>query len=439
MCNRETQDLTHVVVSVPCWVRLKGRLNGLSDLWSKKELWSSRLKIEELEAGRHDLYRQRHAHVLKHMRRAGATALLLLDSNDITYATGARNMTLFTMRTPARYLLVLGNGHTVLFEYMGCEHLADGLPTISEIRPALGLDIVSSGGRTAQSCARFAVEIASIICDFDPSIDRVHLDRFPWRTTDALRLQGFELADANEVLSPARAIKLAAEIPYFREAMTRIDAAVNRLETHAEPDRTESEVWAEFHYELMAKEGQYVSTRLFQSGANTFPYFKEAGGRPLEQGDLLCLDTDAISYENYCVDYSRTFLCGDGKATDDQRLLYGRAREQLEYNAALLKPEMPFRELAQKAWAVPKEHRESRYYCVGHGLGMSGEWPNIPHHQSGETYPLAGALKPGMIICLESYVGWDRSNEGVKLEDQFLILEDRVERMSSYPFDERLG
>ncbi len=305
--------------------------------------------------------------------------------------------------------------------------------------PALGLDIVSSGGRTAQSCAHFALEIASVIRAFDPSIDRIHLDRFPWQATDALRAQGFELADANEVLSPARAIKLAAEIPYFREAMSRIDAAVNRLETRAEPDRTESEVWAEFHYELMAKEGQYVSTRLFRSGANTFPYFQEAGGRPLQRGDLLCLDTDAIAYENYCVDYSRTFLCGDARASGDQRLLYGRTREQLEHNAALLKPEMSFRELAEMAWTVPEEHMASRYYCVGHGLGMSGECPNIPHHQSGETYPLAGALQPGMIICLESYVGWDRSNEGVKLEDQFLILEDRVERMSSYPFDERLG
>ena len=402
-------------------------------------LWTARLTVEALEAGRMDLYRRRHAHVLAHMRRAGAGALLLLDSNDITYATGARNMTLFTMRTPARYLLMLESGHTVLFEYVGCEHLARGLPTIHDIRPAEGLDIVSSGGRVAESCGRFAADIAALIREIEPGVDRIHLDRFPWQATDALRREGFALADANEVLTPARAIKLAAEIPYFREAMARIDAAVERLETHAEPDRTESEVWAEFHYSLMAKEGQYVSTRLFQSGENTFPYFQEAGGRRLGAGDLLCLDTDAIAYENYCVDYSRTFLCGDGKASADQRLLYGRAREQLEHTADLLKPGIAFRELAEKAWRVPEEHQASRYYCVGHGLGMSGEWPNIPHHRAGEDYPLPGVVEPGMIVCLESYVGWDRSAEGVKLEDQFLVLEDRVERMSTYRFDARLG
>ncbi len=365
--------------------------------------------------------------------------MLLLDSNDITYATGARNMTIFTMRTPARYLLILETGYTVLFEYVGCEHLAEALPTIDEIRPSQGLDRISSGGRLAESCERFAAEIKEIVHHLDPSIDRIHIDRFPWQATDALRRKGFALADASDVLTYARTIKLAAEIPYFREAMSRINAAVGRLETHADPDKTESEVWAEFHYSLMAKEGQYVVTRLFQSGQNTFPYFQEAGGRRLESGDLLCLDTDAVAYENYCVDFSRTFLCGDAKATGDQKLLYGRAREQLEHNADLLKPHMSFRELAAKAWKVPEEHQDSRYYCIGHGLGMSGEWPNIPYETAGEPYPLEGVIEPGMIICLESYVGWDRSCEGVKLEDQFLILEDRVERMSTYHFDERLS
>lgn len=413
----------------------------MSDLTeiAETDLWTARPGHEALQAGRYDLFQRRKAHLLSTMRRAGCGALLLLDSNDITYATGAQNMTLFTMRTPARYLLMLHDGTAVLFEYRGCEHLARGLPTLTEIRPAEGLDRISSGGRTVPASTAFAAEIASIVRDRDPQIDRIHIDRFPWRATDALRAVGFDLAEADSVMTEARAIKLPVEIPYLREAMDRIDPAVRRLEEQAEPDRSEAEVWAHFHYELMAREGQYVSTRLFQSGTRTYPYFQEAGGRALSPGDLLCLDTDAVAYENYCVDYSRTFLCGTGRASDDQRRLYGRAREQLEHNAALLKPGLAFRELAERAWPVPEEHRASRYYCIGHGLGMSGEWPNIPFLQPDTDYPLAGAIEPGMIICLESYVGWARSAEGVKLEDQFLILEDRVERMSRYPFDDRLG
>jgi Xaa-Pro dipeptidase len=372
------------------------------------------------------------------MRAAGVPAILELDSNHIFYATGARNMQLFTLRTPARYLLIFAEGPVILYEYVGCEHLAQGLPTIDVIRQSEGLDLISSGGDVEGAAQRFAAGIAGTLREFDPALDMLAIGRFPWQAVDALREQGLTVTDANAVLNRARAKKLPCELPYVREAMRRVEMAVRRLEQHAEPDRSETEIWAHFHYALMAKEGQYVSTRLFQSGPNTFPYFQEAGPRLLQKGELLCLDTDAIGFENYAVDFSRTFLCGDGRATDDQRLLYARAREQLETNAELLKPGLEFEELTAKAWSIPEVHMQSRYYCIGHGLGMSGEFPNIPHRTHGKPYPLPGQIEPGMIICLESYVGWDRSAEGVKLEDQFLIHESGVERMSVYPFDERL-
>lgn len=392
----------------------------------------------DLRADTLSLYQSRLDHVRAAMKAADVPALLELDSNHIFYATGASNMQLFTLRTPARYLLIIAEGPVILYEYVGCEHLAQALPTIDVILPSEGLDLISSGGDVDGAARRFAAEIAGTLHTFVPSLDRLAIGRFPWQAVDALREQGLTITDSNAVLNHARARKLPAELPYIREAMRRVEDAVRKLEDHAEPDRSETEVWAHFHYALMAKEGQYVSTRLFQSGPNTYPYFQEAGPRLLQKGELLCLDTDAIGFENYAVDFSRSFLCGDGRATDDQRMLYARAREQLETNASLLKPGLEFEELAAKAWSIPEEHMQSRYYCIGHGLGMSGEFPNIPHRAPGKPYPLPGQLEPGMIICLESYIGWDRSAEGVKLEDQFLIHADGVERMSLYPFDERL-
>ena len=392
-----------------------------------------------LQSHRHELYLSRLEYLREHMFNHNVPAMLLIDPNDIFYATGARNMQLFTMRTPSRYLLILAEGPSILFEYVGCEHLASGLPTIDEILPAHGLCNRSSTGKVTQACKAFAKQIKAAVHAHDHTIETIAVDRFPFQAVDALRDQGFVITDAEAVLLPARAVKLPIELPYLREAMKRVEAGVRRLEESAEPDKTESETWAEFHYDLMAKEGQYICTRLFQSGPNTFPYFQEAGSRLLQKGDLLCLDTDACAYEYYCVDFSRTFLCGDQKPSPDQRLLYARAREQLETNADLLKPWMSYRELAEKAWCIPEKHQQSRYYCIGHGLGMSGEFPNIPHHEPHQPYPLEGHIQPGMVICLESYVGWDKSHEGVKLEDQFLILEDGVERMSLYPFDERLG
>ena len=395
--------------------------------------------VETLRAGRHDLYLARQAHLREGMRENDVSAMVVSDPNHILYATGARNMQLWSMRAACRHLLILADGPAILFDAPSQHHLALGLPTLDDVRASVGLDYLTSGGDVPGAAGRFAAQMAGIVRDHDPAIDLLHVDRLPWQAVDALRAEGFAVADALEPLCLTRAIKLGVELPYMREAMRRVEEGVARLEDRAEPGLTEVETWAEFHHALMAKEGQYVSTRLFQAGPGTYPYFQEAGARALSEGDLLCLDTDALGFENYAVDFSRTFLCGQGRATDDQRTLYGRAREQLEHNAALLAPGAEYREIAERAWPIPEEHRGSRYYCVGHGLGLAGEFPNIPHlDPDAGDYPLEGHLLPGMVICLESYVGWDRSREGVKLEDQYLITETGAERMSGYPFDDRL-
>lgn len=52
---------------------------------------------------------------------------------------------------------------------------------------------------------------------------------------------------------------------------------------------------------------------------------------------------------------------------------------------------------------------------------------------------LPGEIEPGMVLCVESYIGDPETRQGVKLEDQFLIHHDHVEQMSTYPLDPRLS
>ena len=39
-----------------------------------------------------------------------------------------------------------------------------------------------------------------------------------------------------------------------------------------------------------------------------------------------------------------------------------------------------------------------------------------------------------MTLCVESFIGSEGGREGVKLEEQVLVTENGVERLSSYPF-----
>ncbi|MFT7672422.1 MAG: Xaa-Pro dipeptidase, partial [Gammaproteobacteria bacterium] len=330
-------------------------------------------------------------------------------------------------------------GPAILYEYAGSEHLATNLPTLDDILPALGLCQISSGGKADLAANLFTQQIVSVFKDFNLEIDQLGIDRFPYPIVDALRSAGFELRHADDAMIPARAIKQTEELSYMREAIRRVECATKGFEEKIKPGLREVDIWAELHHGLITGEGQYLSTRLCQSGDNTFPYFQECGPRVLTAGDLICLDTDAIGYHDYAVDFSRSFLCGDQAATNIQKKLYGRAFDQLETNAGLLKVGLEYRELAEKAWKVPDEHQSSRYYCIGHGLGMSGEFPNIPPVKPGEEYPLEGHLEAGMIICIESYIGSEKAGQGVKLEDQFLIGDNQVERLSNYRFDSRLA
>ncbi len=387
---------------------------------------------------RHELYLQRLANTRRFMASLDVPVALLRDPFNVRYITGATNMTVFNLCVPARYLLVLAEGPVMLFDYLGGEHLSAGLPTIDEVRTAHGLSHVSSNGFAAAESAAMAGEIASLVREHCGDIGTLAVDSFPFAAVDALRAEGFVITDADVLMSRTRRVKLPLEIAYMREAMRRTVGAVRQMEAELRPGLTENEVWSRFVGALMAGHGELVSTRLLESGPNTFPYFQECGTRVIEDGDLVCLDTDAIAFESCSVDFSRTFLAGDGPGRPAQRELYRRAHEQLMHNVSLIGPGAAFEDVARGAWPVPEEHRSSRYYCIGHGLGMIGEYPNLPFHTPGVPYPLDDAFEPGMVFCVESYIGSASSGQGVKLEDQLLVTETGVEIMNDYPFEKRL-
>ena len=385
-----------------------------------------------------DLLGQRKRRLVDVMHSRGIPALLTADPISILYATGARNMTVHGFTGPDRFVLLFADGPTILYEFAGCDHLAVGLPTIDEIRPAPGISAKKSM-YFVDSIASFAEEVLRDcrrhLGDNEPLLAVEKMD-FPM--TDALRASGIHLADATMLMQLAMAIKQPAEMAAIRESMTGVERATGELEAAIAPGATENEVWAAFHRGLIANGGEYVVTRLLQSGERTFPYFLEASDHRLAAGDLVCFDTDAMGLLGYSIDFSRTFLCGDGEATPTQRHLYGLALEQLRHNAANLAPGRSFEEFARLAFHVPEPYRAYGYYQLAHGLGLAGGHPNVPRIGEGR-YGLPGDIEPGMVLCVESYIGDPVSRQGVKLEDQFLIHDDHVEQLSSYPLDRRLG
>ena len=167
--------------------------------------------------------------------------------------------------------------------------------------------------------------------------------------------------------------------------------------------------------------------------------YAEARAKPIAAGELVALDTDAIGCHGYYSDFSRTFLAGDGKASGEQQTLYRTAQEQLEHNIALLRTGLTFREFAEQQWQIPDIYAPNRYLVTLHGMGLAGEYPLIGHLQDWDATGDDGVFESNMTLCIEAFIGRADGGEGVKLEEHVILTDDGVERLSKYPFDDRLG
>jgi Xaa-Pro dipeptidase len=399
-------------------------------------IWKQHIAPPEVDLRKMRLGRL--ARVRAEMKRQDVGVLILTDPINIRYTTDARNMTNFTMRTPARYLFLPAQGPVILFEFSGGEHLARGLETIDEVRAGITVSFATNAIYVYDKAKQWARELHELITQYCDGAKRIGVERLHFAAAQALTNQGYELTDAHAVLDIARAVKLPEEITCMRHSVRSVEVGLERMRDALEPGITENDLWAILYSTVIETNGEYIDTRLLSSGRRTNPWYNECGTKAVEKGDLIAFDTDVIGPFGYYADISRTFYCGNNKPEGEQRSIYALAYEQLEHNTSLLKPGVSFREVAERAWPIPEKYRANRYFCLAHGANMIGGYPNIAHKEDFDLYGYDGVLEANMVMCVESYMSEENKGEGVKLEHQVLITENGPELMSQFSFEERL-
>ncbi|KRS12860.1 peptidase M24 [Roseovarius atlanticus] len=372
------------------------------------------------------------------MRKRDIAAVLLSDPVNIRYATGARNMQVFSQRNaPSRYLL-LTQDRSILFEFTGCAHLADGLETVDEVRAARTASFVAAGPDIAAREKAWAGEMADLVTSLVGKGATLGIERLNAGSAIALRDAGMRIVDAQEPVEMARAIKSAEEMKCVNASLRATEIGVAKLRAAIRPGMTEAELWSVLHQSVIAQNGDYVETRLLNAGERTNPWFQETSDNVIGANELIALDTDVVGCHGYYSDFSRTFHSGPGRPSATQRELYKVAYEQVHHNMGILRPGMTFREYADSAWDIPEQYYTNRYYLSAHGCGMTGEYPYLYHHGDFPDAGYDGVIEPGMTLCVESYIGAEGGTEGVKLEQQVLITETGVELLSRFPFEDDL-
>src|SRR5438045_3268131 len=102
----------------------------------------------------------RHGRIKQKLAEHDCAALLVYDPLNIRYATDCSDMQVWTMHNPSRYALISTDGPTICFEYAQAMHLAQNLPMVDEVRPAVTWFYFTTGPRLEERAAVWADEIA---------------------------------------------------------------------------------------------------------------------------------------------------------------------------------------------------------------------------------------------------------------------------------------
>ena len=367
------------------------------------------------------------------LEQADCAALVLFDPVNIRYATGTRNMQVWTMHNICRYAVLFASGAPVLFELGSSAHLAREF--VDDIRISLTTDFMAVGSRAREMGRRWAESMISLLREKGIGERKLAIDRADLTLVLESQRQSLEMVEGQSIMEQARSIKSLDEIEMLKRSLHTCEQSVADMRDRLEPGMRESDALAMLIEGSIQRGGEYPETRLLTTGPRTNPWFQETSDRLIENGDLLAFDTDLIGPMGYYNDISRSWVVGDRAPTSAQRRLYEQSFRQLQHNTELLKPGASFLEYSDQAYQLPPECVANRYADVAHGCGLGVEYPFIWYREDEEWGAYDGVFEENMVVCIESYVGETGGHEGVKLEQPVWISADGPVVLSDYPLE----
>ena len=385
------------------------------------------------------LLRYRLERLRAELRKRDYAGAVLFDPMNLRYATGTRNMAVWTMHSPSRCAFVATEGPVILFEFTSSRHVTNGSPIVNEVRPCTPWIYFLAGPRTEEKAHLWADEIELLLRQYGGANRRLAVDRCDPMGAMRLQSHGVQLFDVQEAAEQARMVKSPEELACLQTSMEVCDLAIRRMREALAPGVTENQLWSLLHETNIAHGGEWIECRLLSSGPRTNPWFQESGDRVIEAGDIVGFDTDLVGPFGYLADISRSWICPDRKPSDRHKRLYDLATQQILFNTELLRPGLTFREFAEKCWPVPDEYVPNRYMMMLHGCGFVDEYPSIAYPADWENWGYDGVFEENMVVSIESYMGEVGGPDGIKLEQQVVIGAKGARALSKTPLIDALS
>lgn len=242
---------------------------------------------------------------------------------------------------------------------------------------------------------------------------------------ESIRSQGAaEMVPTVNVIEEFRSVKTKEEEGYLRAACEIASRAFDKIIKDIRVGMTEKELASRLsHYMVMEGADTKPYGGILISGARTSLLHGIPSSKAVEYGDFVLMDY-GCQYNGYLSDMTRTVIVG--KATEEQRKVYGLCRQMTEDVEAAIRPGVTGTQCYEASLKAIQdtEYLKYNYTGIGHGVGLFvHELPFI-----GSNCP--AVLQEGNIMTVEPGIyipGWG----GVRIEDQGLVTAKGYENLIS--------
>ena len=240
-----------------------------------------------------------------------------------------------------------------------------------------------------------------------------------------------EAADATPLLVRARSRKTGQELERLRLANEIAAAAMDHVRELLRPGMREAQaaaLWQGFvHAEGTGYHGEVDLALPFSLvwAGRGIKTFTATGDLPVVEGEPVLFEI-WVCADGYWADHTKNLVVGELRqdyAELETALMdvYETALDSIRPGAQMAELDRSVREgIAAIGYAGQPPHP------ICHGVGARAHEPPYPHQAGG------GEFEEGMVLAVEPGAYWPGGG-GLRVEDNFLVIGDGVEKLSSFP------
>jgi Xaa-Pro aminopeptidase len=227
----------------------------------------------------------------------------------------------------------------------------------------------------------------------------------------AERIPGTSIGDCSEEIAKLRSVKSRGEVAMIQRAADITGKGLEAVMQAIRPGMSEFDVQEvlEHAFRTNGSRGPAFGT-IVGSGINSTVLHYKANCGPIEDGDLVCIDSGA-AFGGYGADVTRT-IPANGTFTERQREIYEIVLKAMNAAIKAVKPGVTIAEIDKAARAIIVRAGYGDFFI--HGIG---------HHLGLETHDVTpdGPLAEGAVVTIEPGIYLPDEKLGVRIEDDLVV------------------